>query len=89
MVSLVETAICHHLEGAAWASSTQQARFHLLKFLQLLVDVFFCDLRPTGQFSRERYESSGLFTEAVQELFVDRVLRLIQQQLARIPASHW
>lgn len=53
IINLVETAAVCHLEAAHLASRVDDVRYHLLKFIQLLVDVFFWDMRARGSDLRD------------------------------------
>ncbi|XP_053992424.1 uncharacterized protein LOC128883761 isoform X2 [Hylaeus volcanicus] len=90
MISLVESAIYHHLEAAAWSKSTQRARFHLLKFLQLLVDIFF---REKTVNKNEDVPSVGTGNNmnhaTVQKIFIQKIFTLIKDPFDRIPISYW
>lgn len=45
IITLIETAIYYHLEATIRASRIDDIRYHLLKFIQLLVDIFFWDMK--------------------------------------------
>jgi hypothetical protein len=90
MISLVESAIYHHLEAAAWSKSTQRARFHLLKFLQLLVDIFFREktTNKNPDFSSVA-NGTNMNHATVQKIFIQKIFTLIEEPFGRIPISYW